>query len=332
MLDPILIGLVLDWRRPWSWPRQYQHAVKALGVVMGIVVAMPMARGTWQDWCDAREAQTLVSEQARITDALLQETAELQKARDASVVSWGDVSAMTKSAGSPGLEWTQQTMALPQYTPVLSAMQLQQVPLRLQARGSWRAWMQWLERWPQRTPGLALETLLLEVDGREGVRADMAILATQYVTPFKFAVTNLAQLDASVDGPFDAARWAEVQQQQARQHISYNERVVPELRRAREPLEFFARERLHYVGQIAKGADMQALLRVDDAEVGKARAAGVVVIAPIHRVRVGSRVGQHFGRVSAITADALWVKELVLAPSGEWVHRDIQLALQVQVP
>ena len=81
--------------------------------------------------------------------------------------------------------------------------------------------------------------------------------------------------------------------------------------------------------QYILGPNVQALVRVGDAEAGKPPAG---TLAPIHRVHVGSHVGEHFGRVSAITADALWIQELVLAPSGEWVQRDIQLALQASAP
>ena len=321
----------LDWRKPWSWPRGYQRGVKALAVCVGLGLLMPMNWRTWQAWRDAREGQTAVHAQERNTHVLRQATVVLQQARDTPDVRWGDAAALTASHVSSGLQWTQQTMASPRQTPPLTAIQLQQVPVHLQAQGSWRAWLQWLAQWPQVAPGVALESLVLAADGPAGVRADMAVWVTQHTVPAKVGVAPLASSADVPGGPFDTARWTALQQQQAQQHASYHERVVPQLHRTREPLEFVARERLRYVGQISKGADVQALVRVEDLDAGATRS-GSVELAPIHRVQVGAYVGQHFGRVSAITAEAVWVKELVLAPSGEWVHRDIHLALQAQVP
>ncbi len=320
----------LDWRKPWSWPRGYQRGMKVLAVIVGFG-SMPMAWSSWHAWREARDRQTKLHEQERSTYALRQATVALQQARGAPTVRWGDAAALTASHVSSGLEWMQQTIASPRHTPQLTAMQLQQVPVQLQAQGSWRAWLQWLGQWPQAAPGAALESLVLTADAPAGVRADMAVWVTQHTGPAKSGVAPLAS-SADVPGdPFDKVRWTTVQQQQAQQHASYHERVVPQLRRTREPLEFVARERLRYVGQISRGGDVQALVRVEDLDAGATRSRSVE-LAPIHRVQVGSYVGQNFGRVSAITAEAVWVKELVLTSGGEWVDRDIQLALQVQVP
>jgi type IV pilus assembly protein PilP len=303
-----------------------------VGVIVGMALLMPFAGGRWQAWTDAHHLLTTMREQERSTQDLHAATAALQTQRAASTPRWGDASALTAPPSSPGLRLTQQSMALPKHTPSLTAMQLQQVAVQLQARGSWNAWMEWLRQWPQVAPGAALQSLLLEMDGDE-VRADMAVWVTQPMLPAPPVQTSLvpfAQAVASgAGGPLDGTRWLAMQQQHAQQHVSYNLRVLPELRRPREPLEWFARARLHYVGQISKGPDVQALVRVGDAVPGQAHAGA---LAPIHRVRVGSHMGEHFGRISAITSDALWIQELVLAPGGEWVHRDIQLALQASAP
>ncbi len=331
-LNPVAAWIDLDPRKPWTWPSHFQYTARGLGVIVGMALLTPYAWGEWQAWTDAQHLLTTMREQARTTQELQDATAALHATHAASASRWGDVSTLTASPSSSGLQWTQQNTALPKHTPSLTSMQLQQVAVQLQARGSWGAWMQWLTQWPQVAPGVGLQSLLLEMDGND-VRADMSVWVTQPMRPATAVQAALSTPTKGVavgaGGPLDGARWLAMQQQHAQQHASYNLRVLPELRRPREPLEWFSRARLRYVGQISSGSDVQALVRVGDAEASKADAA---TVAPIHRVHVGSHVGEHFGRVSAITADALWIQELVLAPSGEWVHRDIQLALQASSP
>ncbi len=331
-LNPVSAWIDLDPHKPWTWPSHFQYTARGLGVIIGIALLTPLAWESWQAWTNAQQLLTTMREQAHATQELHDATAALQAKHAASAPRWGDVSALTAPPSAPGLQWTQQNTALPKHTPSLTSIQLQQVAVQLQARGSWNAWMQWLTQWPQVAPGVALQSLLLEMDGDE-VRADMAVWVTQPMhpaTPVQTALTTPTKGAAvGAGGPLDGGRWLAMQQQHAQQHASYNLRVLPELRRPREPLEWFARARLRYVGQISTGSDVQALVRVGDAEAGKPPAG---TLAPIHRVHVGSHVGEHFGRVSAITADALWIQELVLAPSGEWVQRVIQLTLQASTP
>ena len=52
----------------------------------------------------------------------------------------------------------------------------------------------------------------------------------------------------------------------------------------------------------------------------------------VHRVRVGGHLGQDFGRVLAISTEQLLVQELVLAPTGEWQSRQINLPLKETSP
>jgi Tfp pilus assembly protein PilP len=314
----------LDWRKPWSWPRVYQQGVKGLGVVVGMGLLMPLCALEWQAWRDARDLQATLSEQQRSTHELQMATAELVRTHNTSALQWGDVSALTDRASSVGLSWMQQSMGGPKLTPALAAMELQQTPVQLQARGAWPAWLQWLTNLPQRQPGAVMQSLALEVDLHQGVRAEMTLLAPQPTKPLMNAVPD------TQGDPFDAERWVAAQQQRTQQHASYNTRVLPELRRPREVLEEFPLESLHYVGHIAKGSDMQALVRVASPEPGVPHENSA--LAPIHRVRTGSYLGQHFGRVSAITANELQMTELVLAPSGEWQHRDVRLPLYVRTP
>lgn len=314
----------LNWRKPWSWPRLYQQAVKGLGVIVGMGLLMPLCALEWQAWRNARDLQTTLSEQQRSTHELLMATEALELAHSISSLQWGDVSALTERASSVGLSWVQQSMGGPKLTPTLAAMQLQQTPVQLQARGAWHAWLRWLTNLPQRQPGAVMQSLALEVDLHKGVRAEMTLLAPQ---PTKQSMSAAAETQGD---PFDVERWVEAQQQRTQQHASYNARVLPELRRPREVLERYPTESLHYVGHLSMGADMQALVRVASAEPVASHTSSA--LDPIHRVRKGSYLGQHYGRVSAITANELQMTELVLAPSGEWQHRDVRLPLRVRTP
>jgi Tfp pilus assembly protein PilP len=314
----------LDWHKPWSWPRPCQQSVKWLGVIVGIGLLMPHCCLEWQAWRDARDLQTTLSEQQHNTHELQMATTALERTNSTSGLLWGDVSALTDRTSSAGLIWVQQSMGVAKLTPSLAALQLQQTPVQLQARGAWHAWLDWLTNLPQRQPGAVVQSLTLELDLHQGIRAEMTLLAPQQTK-------RLTQVTADSQGdPFNAERWVEAQQQRTQQHASYNARVAPELRRSREVLERFPIESLHYVGHLSKGADIQALVRVETAEPVQSRTSSAM--APIHRVRKGSYLGQHFGRVSAITANELQMTELVLAPSGEWQYRDLRLLLSVREP
>lgn len=314
----------LDWRKPWLWSRRYQQGVRCLGVIVGLGLGIPHGWRSWQAWSDAQDLQAMVREQHRSTQALQLATAEIARMQNTSALHWRDVSELTDRTISAGLEWRQQSIGLTKSTAALAAMQLQETPVQLQAQGAWHAWLDWLKGLPQTQPGAVVQSLALEMDPQEGIRADMTLVTTQ---PAKREMDSAAAMPGD---PFDAARWAKALQQRAQQHASYNTRVLPEQQRPRQALELVSIESLRYVGQISQGTDVQALVRLDLVDAGAARTSSS--FAPIHRVRLGAYLGQHYGRVIAISANELQLRELVLAPSGEWQHRDMRLVLQVQGP
>ena len=126
--------------------------------------------------------------------------------------------------------------------------------------------------------------------------------------------------------PFSATGWAQAQRAHATQHPSYSRLVAPELLRLREPLENFAHERLQYVGQIALGAKVEALVKVLPSAASKKE----VAMMDVHRVRVGHHLGQNFGKVLAVEPDQLVVQELAVTPMGEWQPRELRLPLNVE--
>ena len=53
-----------------------------------------------------------------------------------------------------------------------------------------------------------------------------------------------------------------------------------------------------------------------------------VLVVVIFQVKVGSYLGQHFGRITKISETEVALKELVQDAAGDWVERDTSLALQ----
>jgi type IV pilus assembly protein PilP len=90
--------------------------------------------------------------------------------------------------------------------------------------------------------------------------------------------------------------------------------ITPDLNRRREPLEAFPLDAIRLVGHLNRpSTGPVALLEADKV---------------IFQVKVGSYIGQHFGRVMKISETEVALKELVQDAAGDWVERDTSLALQ----
>ncbi len=101
----------------------------------------------------------------------------------------------------------------------------------------------------------------------------------------------------------------------ARKALSKSGSLQPDLRRPKEPMEFYPLESIKYVGMISKNKLTFALLKTPDNMV--------------QQVKVGNYIGQHFGRVTAIADNEVTLQEIVQDElSGGWVDRTSTLALQ----
>jgi type IV pilus assembly protein PilP len=90
--------------------------------------------------------------------------------------------------------------------------------------------------------------------------------------------------------------------------------ITPDLNRRREPLEAFPLDAIRLVGHLNRASTGPvALLEADKV---------------IFQVKVGSYLGQHFGKVIRISETEVGLKELVQDAAGDWVERDTSLALQ----
>lgn len=89
--------------------------------------------------------------------------------------------------------------------------------------------------------------------------------------------------------------------------------IAPELARRKEPLEAFPLDSMVLVGSIIKAGQHVALVRVDNL---------------LYQVRVGSYLGQNYGKVTKITETEVSLREIVQDAVGEWVERVATMQLQ----
>ncbi len=89
--------------------------------------------------------------------------------------------------------------------------------------------------------------------------------------------------------------------------------LQPDLQRMREPLEAYPLANLRLVGSMRRKGDVIALIEVDQ---------------HVHSVRIGSHIGQDFGKVISIGDKTIDIEELVPDSNGSWISRRAQLALQ----
>lgn len=92
--------------------------------------------------------------------------------------------------------------------------------------------------------------------------------------------------------------------------------LTPAPRQTRPPLDALPLAGMRLVGSLQRGGETVAMLRVQ---------------GMIYSVRVGDKIGQDQGRVSAITLSGLVVREVALNAVGQQSERAVSLAL-VQEP
>lgn len=87
----------------------------------------------------------------------------------------------------------------------------------------------------------------------------------------------------------------------------------PDLARPKEVLENFPLDVMRMVGTMQKGGVTYALLQVE---------------RTLYRVRPGQRIGQNFGRIVRVSAEAIEIRETVEDATGDWVERAAHIELQ----
>ena len=325
---------LLDWRQPWAWHRNAQQVLFACAGVVGALLLSPWVLSSWQTWDEANQAHAKRLAQQQATQELRVQTVQLLQASAQTPIKFAGPQVLTQLAQQHGLHFAQLGSDKPQSSASLDALHIQQLPVHLNVQGSWDGWLKWLAQWPSAAPGVTMTSLELKADPRGGISAQVLAMTPQSnETDASFELAGVdsqavASKSATATDPFSSQSWASAQRTHAAQHPSYTRLVAPELLRPRDVLETFARERLQYVGHMASGADVDALIKV----LPPAGAAKDAQMMSVYRVRVGSRLGQNFGKVVAVHPDVLLVQELAVMPTGEWQTRDVRLPLLEAMP
>jgi len=89
--------------------------------------------------------------------------------------------------------------------------------------------------------------------------------------------------------------------------------LAPDKDRPKETLEGYDLEKLRMVGTLSRGKEINALIKTPDGN--------------LYRVKVGSYMGQNFGKVMSITEQKVTLKEIVEDSSGDWVEKSTDLLL-----
>ena len=87
----------------------------------------------------------------------------------------------------------------------------------------------------------------------------------------------------------------------------------PDKNRRKEFLESFPLDAMKMVGTIEKNKVTYGLLQID---------------RTVYQVKPGQYVGQNYGLITAVTDDAVTVREIVQDAAGDWVERMSKLELQ----
>ncbi|HET8701544.1 MAG TPA: pilus assembly protein PilP [Nitrococcus sp.] len=121
--------------------------------------------------------------------------------------------------------------------------------------------------------------------------------------------TTFSYPDAAVRDPFAPLAFGEPEQTPNRAQSGPR----PDPTRPKEALEQYPLDSLAFVGTLQRGQQIWALIR----DPG----------GTIHRVQVGNYMGQHYGRIVAISPTSIEVTELIPNQQGGWVQHAASLAM-----
>jgi len=123
--------------------------------------------------------------------------------------------------------------------------------------------------------------------------------------------TPLSELD-----PFDDQRLVLANKKEWQLSAAQGGLLGSEMRRKKESLEEFPLESMTMVGRMTSESQQVALVKVDTV---------------LYQVRMGSHLGQNFGRVVDINDHGLSLRELVQDTLGKWTERKSILTLQERI-
>jgi type IV pilus assembly protein PilP len=113
--------------------------------------------------------------------------------------------------------------------------------------------------------------------------------------------------------PFNSQKLTQAFKAESKQATPNASLINPELNRRREALESFPLDSMTMVGSVAKAQQPVAIIKVDNL---------------LYQVRVGSYLGQNYGRVTLVNETQVMLREIVQDGVGEWTERSATLQLQ----
>ncbi len=113
--------------------------------------------------------------------------------------------------------------------------------------------------------------------------------------------------------PFNSLKLTQALRRDSTQLASNAALIAPEMARRKEPLESYPLDAMSMVGSLDKKGVPTALLKVDNL---------------LYQVRVGSYLGQNYGKITRINESSIQLREIVQDATGDWVERTATLDLQ----
>jgi len=113
--------------------------------------------------------------------------------------------------------------------------------------------------------------------------------------------------------PFSKEKLAQAYKRESSQPATNSALIAPELVRRKEALEAYPLDTMSMVGSLSRDGTPAALVKVDNL---------------LYQVRVGSYLGQNYGRVTKISETEVVLREIVQDSVGEWIERPAALQLQ----
>lgn len=119
--------------------------------------------------------------------------------------------------------------------------------------------------------------------------------------------------NAAATEPFSNLKLTQALKRDSTQQAANGALVAPELLRRKEPLEAFPLDSMSLVGSILKQGQPVALVKVDNL---------------LYQVKLGSYLGQNYGKVTKVDETEVTIREIVQDAAGEWIERIATLQLQ----
>jgi Tfp pilus assembly protein PilP len=296
--------------------RPQRIAAGVLSFALGFGAVWPWWGEAWLSWQAANEAADLAKAQLQEAQALKKQTTQIESSVQ-SLHLTADVQRLGASLASHGLVVGDVGMERALSDARHASLQVAQVPVRVGFEGAWVNWQAWLQALPAHMPGTTLAALDIKPAKAGGMTAHATLsMPRMGDDESAWALASVEDTSRQAASPLDAQSWQAAQKAHAEQHAALPEHASAP-NRVKDPLEFFSRSQLQYVGVMGWGDVPQALVRVNDPRA----------MTSVYRVPLGGRLGKDAGRVRVIDSDHLLIDEWVQDAAGQWRSQEVRMPL-----